>query len=53
MWKRKRTEINNLADKHPQKLEELAGLYRDWADRCLIYPWDKLQERRRQRRHQR
>ena len=46
-----RTEINNIAAKHPQKLEELTGLYRDWADRCLIYPWDKLQERRRQRRH--
>ena len=48
-----RTEINDLAAKHPQKLEELTGLYRDWADRCLIYPWDKLQEHRRQRRHER
>jgi arylsulfatase len=48
-----RTEINNIAAQYPQKLEELAGLYRDWADRCLIYPWDQLQERRRQRRHQR
>ncbi len=48
-----RTEINDLAAKHPQKLEELAGLYRDWADRSLIYPWDRLQERRRQRRHER
>ena len=48
-----RTEINDLAAKHPQKLEELAGLYRDWADRCFIYPWDKLQEHRRQHRHQR
>ena len=48
-----RTEINDLAAKHPQKLEELAGLYRDWADRCLIYPWDRLQERRRQDRHER
>ena len=47
-----RTEINDLAAKHPQKLEELTGLYRDWADRCFIYPWDKLQEHRRQRRHQ-
>ncbi len=45
-----RTEMNDLATKHPQKLEELVGLYRDWADRCLIYPWDKLQERRRQQR---
>ena len=45
-----RTEINNLATQHPQKLEALVGLYRDWADRCLIYPWDQLQERRRQQR---
>ena len=48
-----RTEINDLTAKHPQKLEELTGLYRDWADRCFIYPWDQLQERRRQRRHER
>ena len=45
-----RTEINNLATKHPQKLNELVGLYRDWADRCFIYPWDRLQEKRRQQR---
>ena len=48
-----RTEINNLADKHPQKVKELAGFYQDWANRCFIYPWDKLQEQRRQRHQQR
>ena len=48
-----RTEINNIADKHSQKVKELDGLYQDWANRCFIYPWDKLQEHRRQRRQQR
>jgi arylsulfatase len=47
-----RTEINNIADKHPQKVKELDGLYQDWANRCFIYPWDKLREHRRQRRQQ-
>ena len=48
-----RTEINNLADKHPEMVQELDSIYQDWAERCFIYPWDKLQEHRRQRRQQR
>ena len=31
-----RTELNNLADKHPERVKELSGLWADWARRCGI-----------------
>jgi len=34
-----RTELNNLADKYPQKAEQLKALYRIWAKRCAVLPW--------------
>ena len=34
-----RTELNNLADKYPQKVEELKVMYEDWAKRCGVLPW--------------
>jgi len=34
-----RTELNNLAGEHPQKAEELKGLYQSWAERCDVQPW--------------
>ncbi len=48
-----RTEIKNIAKRHPQKVRELEGLYQDWSNRCFIYPWDKLKEHRRLSRQQR
>jgi arylsulfatase A-like enzyme len=34
-----RTELNNLAQKYPQKVKELKALYESWAVRCGVQPW--------------
>jgi arylsulfatase A-like enzyme len=34
-----RTELNNLADTHPDKVKELEALYESWAKRCGVLPW--------------
>ncbi|MHC4330573.1 MAG: arylsulfatase [Planctomycetota bacterium] len=34
-----RTELNNLAQKHPEKLAELKAMYESWAKRCGVRPW--------------
>ncbi len=44
-----RCEIHDLADQYPKRVEELAGLYRKWADRCGVMNWDELLKIRRQR----
>ena len=39
-----RTERNNLALRHPEKVEELAALYSRWADRCGVLPRDEIKK---------
>ncbi len=34
-----RTELDNLADKYPEKVIELKSLYEIWAKRCDVLPW--------------
>ncbi|MGB2865371.1 MAG: sulfatase-like hydrolase/transferase [Sedimentisphaerales bacterium] len=34
-----RTELTNLAQKYPQKIEQLKALYKSWAARCGVQPW--------------
>ena len=34
-----RTELNNLAKQHPQRVKELAAKWDAWADRCGVKPW--------------
>ncbi|MBA7613627.1 Arylsulfatase [subsurface metagenome] len=34
-----RTELNNLAQKYPQKVEQLKAVYGSWAERCAVKPW--------------
>ncbi len=34
-----RTELNDLAWKYPQKVQELKTLYEGWAKRCGVRPW--------------
>jgi arylsulfatase A-like enzyme len=43
-----RTERHNVAAAHMEKTIELAALWRDWADRCGVWSWDDLQERRKE-----
>lgn len=37
-----RTELNNLADKHPTKVKQLEDVYNDWARKSGVVPWDTL-----------
>jgi arylsulfatase A-like enzyme len=34
-----RTELNDLAQKHPDKVKELVALHGAWAERCGVQPW--------------
>ncbi len=34
-----RTELHDLAGKHPDKVQELTALYEGWATRCGVRPW--------------
>ncbi|MFQ6035811.1 MAG: arylsulfatase [Sedimentisphaerales bacterium] len=34
-----RTELNNLANQYPKKVEQLRAMYQSWADRCGVLPW--------------
>jgi len=34
-----RTELTNLAQKYPEKVEQLKALYKLWAARCGVQPW--------------
>ncbi len=34
-----RTELNNLAEKHPDKVKEMIALYDAWAKRANVVPW--------------
>lgn len=36
-----RTEMNNLAEKHPEKVAELTRTYDAWASRANVVPWDQ------------
>ncbi|MGQ9650025.1 MAG: arylsulfatase [Phycisphaerae bacterium] len=37
-----RTELNNLADKYPDRVKSMADKYKAWADRCGVLPWDQV-----------
>ncbi len=34
-----RTELNNLAQKYPEKVAQLKAMYESWAARCGVQPW--------------
>jgi arylsulfatase len=36
---RDRTELDNLAAKHPKRVEEMAQLWERWAERSLVKPY--------------
>ena len=44
-----RTEVNDLSAAFPKVVEELNGLYLDWAERCKVMPLDQLLAHRKQR----
>jgi arylsulfatase len=44
-----RTELRDLAARHPGKVKEMEAEYQDWAARCGARPWEEVQEHRRLR----
>ena len=48
-----RSEVNDLASWHPDRVGELRSLYFAWAQRCHVMEIDALQAARRARRNQR
>ncbi len=38
-----RTEINDLAEKFPDRVLELENLYNEWALRCNVIPWSEME----------
>jgi arylsulfatase len=41
-----RTELENLADRHPDRTRELREKYEQWAQRCGVVPWNELNRKR-------
>ncbi|MCL4841509.1 MAG: arylsulfatase [Bryobacteraceae bacterium] len=37
-----RTELNNLAQKDPDRLRGMVKMYEHWARQCGVEPWDKV-----------
>jgi arylsulfatase len=36
-----RTELNNLAEKHPERVKRMAAMWQSWAERAHAVPWAK------------
>jgi len=34
-----RSEMNDLAEKHPERVEQMADLWQKWAERANVLPW--------------
>ena len=41
-----RTELHDLAPRHPSQVRQMAALYNDWATRCGVLPWDEVRRLR-------
>ncbi len=39
-----RTEMNDLAGQHPERVREMSAIYGDWAERCGVIPREKILE---------
>lgn len=37
-----RSELHDLASRHPEIVAELAALWQLWAQRCNVRPWDEI-----------
>lgn len=42
-----RTEMNDLASKHPDRVQSMAAAYDAWARRCGVVPWAELTKKER------
>lgn len=37
-----RTELNDLAARHPDRVRDMAAMYDEWAARCGVIPREKI-----------
>jgi arylsulfatase len=37
-----RVEMNDLAEKHPERVQEMKQMYQAWAKRCDVMPWAQI-----------
>ncbi|MBN1125322.1 MAG: sulfatase-like hydrolase/transferase [Sedimentisphaerales bacterium] len=42
-----RSELNDISQQHPDRVNELKAAYLEWAVRCNVIPYGKLQQHRR------
>ena len=42
-----RTETNDLAASQPDRVRKMSALYDQWAAKCGVLPWTRIQELRR------
>jgi arylsulfatase A-like enzyme len=45
-----RTETNDLAEEHPEIVDELGAMHDAWAERCGVKSWEYISEKQRLRR---
>ncbi len=43
-----RTELKDLTQKYPQKVEKLKAMYESWAKRCGVQPWPMKKDSKKQ-----
>lgn len=36
-----RTELNDLADREPERLRRMVAMYKEWTARCGVLPWNR------------
>lgn len=46
-----RSELNDLAGDNPEVVAELEAIFKAWAERCDIQPWDNIIARRKENRN--
>ena len=46
-----RTELNNLAETHPEKVRQLAALYTAYAERAAVRPWPARPPKKKAKKH--
>jgi len=42
-----RTELDDLASAHPERVKKMAAMYQQWAKRCNVEPWSTLPPNRK------
>jgi len=45
-----RTETDDLADRHPERVKRMAGMWQTWARRANVLPWPQDKAKRKKRR---